>query len=138
MARIEIRVPALGETISEAVVSRWCRRLGEYMRQGDVLAELSTDKVDVEVTAPADGWLLVIHAPAGATVAANELVAEIDTKAGVAPAPIAIPRAPEIRCLRCAVPMEPANTLPLVSRVRLFVCRTCGRVEMIAEDPASF
>jgi 2-oxoglutarate dehydrogenase E2 component (dihydrolipoamide succinyltransferase) len=138
MARIEIHVPALGETVSEGVVSRWCRQPGEYVARGDVLAELSTDKVDVEVAAHADGWLSAIHAPAGATVAVNELIAEIDTTPGLTPAPMATPRPPEIRCLRCAVPMEPANTLPLVSRVRLLVCRTCGRVEMVAEDPGTF
>lgn len=142
MSRIEIRVPPLGEAAPQAVVSRWCMQPGEHVTRDQVLAELSTDKVDLEVAAPADGWLAAIHAPEGATVAAGELLAVLETTPGLVPAPVAPPTRPEVGCLRCGVRMEPANTspagLPFASRVRLFVCRTCGRVEMIAEDPGAF
>lgn len=141
MSRIEIRVPPLGEAAPQAVVARWYRQPGAYVKKDDVLAELSTDKVDIEVAAPADGWLAAIHAPEGATAAAGELLALLETTPGLVSAPIAPPR-PEASCLRCGVRMEPANTspagLPFASRVRLLVCRTCGRVEMMAEDPGAF
>jgi 2-oxoglutarate dehydrogenase E2 component (dihydrolipoamide succinyltransferase) len=142
MSRIEIRVPPLGEAAPQAVVARWYRQPGEYVARDQVLAELSTDKVDIEVAATADGWLAAIHAPEGTTVAVDELIALLETTPGLVSAPVAPPRPPEASCLRCGVRMEPANTspagLPFASRVRLFVCRTCGRVEMIAEDPGAF
>ena len=141
MSRIEIRVPALGETTPEAVVARWCRQVGAHVRRDEALAELTTDKADVEVAAPADGWVAEILVPDGATVAAGDLLAVMQTEPGLfSSAPLASPPAPEIRCLPCGGPMEPANASApgLPFGVRLLVCRTCGRVQMVAQDPRTF
>jgi 2-oxoglutarate dehydrogenase E2 component (dihydrolipoamide succinyltransferase) len=64
-------VPALGESVSEATVSTWFKKPGDVVKQDEMLCELETDKVSVEVPAPASGVLAEILAPEGATVAAN-------------------------------------------------------------------
>jgi pyruvate/2-oxoglutarate dehydrogenase complex dihydrolipoamide acyltransferase (E2) component len=143
MARIEIRVPSLGEATPQAVVARWLRQPGAYVTRDEAVAELSTEKADVEVAASEDGWLAEIRAPDGAVVVAGDVLALLETEPGrVAAVPAGPPKPPEIRCIPCGVPMEPANAspsgLPFENRVRLLVCRTCGRVQMVAEDPRTF
>ena len=64
MAR-EIRVPALGESVTEATISKWFRKAGEAVKADEPLVELETDKVTVEVPAPASGKLAAIEAEAG-------------------------------------------------------------------------
>jgi len=54
---LSIKVPPLGESIVEATVSRWLKKDGEAVASGDTLVELETDKITVEVAAPADGTL---------------------------------------------------------------------------------
>jgi pyruvate/2-oxoglutarate dehydrogenase complex dihydrolipoamide acyltransferase (E2) component len=145
MARIEVRVPHLGESSHEGVVARWCRQPGERVARDEPLLEIETDKVDAEIPAPAAGRLAERLAVEGQTIREGDLVAVIETDAG---APIigadvaANEREPEARCPRCGGRMEPANAsaggLPFAGRVRLLVCRACGRVEMFAEDPRTF
>ena len=67
----DVMVPALGESVSEATVSTWFKKPGDVVKQDEMLCELETDKVSVEVPAPASGVLAEILAPEGATVAAN-------------------------------------------------------------------
>jgi 2-oxoglutarate dehydrogenase E2 component (dihydrolipoamide succinyltransferase) len=67
----DVMVPALGESVSEATVSTWFKKVGDTVKQDEMLCELETDKVSVEVPAPASGILAEILAPEGATVAAN-------------------------------------------------------------------
>ncbi|WP_233517222.1 2-oxoglutarate dehydrogenase complex dihydrolipoyllysine-residue succinyltransferase [Pseudotabrizicola alkalilacus] len=67
----DVMVPALGESVSEATVSTWFKKVGDVVKQDEMLCELETDKVSVEVPAPASGVLAEILAPEGATVAAN-------------------------------------------------------------------
>jgi len=74
----EIRVPALGESVSEATIGRWFRSEGEAVRADEPIVELETDKVTVEVPAPASGRLLRIAANAGATVNVGALLGTIE------------------------------------------------------------
>ncbi|MFN3845906.1 MAG: 2-oxoglutarate dehydrogenase complex dihydrolipoyllysine-residue succinyltransferase [Paracoccaceae bacterium] len=67
----DVMVPALGESVSEATVSTWFKKVGDVVKQDEMLCELETDKVSVEVPAPASGILAEILAPEGATVAAS-------------------------------------------------------------------
>ena len=67
----DVMVPALGESVSEATVSTWFKKPGDVVKQDEMLCELETDKVSVEVPAPVSGVLAEILAPEGATVAAN-------------------------------------------------------------------
>jgi 2-oxoglutarate dehydrogenase E2 component (dihydrolipoamide succinyltransferase) len=81
-------VPALGESVSEATVSTWFKKPGDMVKQDEMLCELETDKVSVEVPSPVTGVLSEILAPEGATVAANARLA-IVTEGATAAAPAA-------------------------------------------------
>ncbi len=91
---IEIRVPALGESISEATVGKWFKKAGEAVRADEPLVELETDKVTLEVPAPGAGVLSEIAAETGQTVAIGALLgqlsggaaATVPTQAGVSKA----------------------------------------------------
>ena len=71
----DVMVPALGESVSEATVSTWFKKPGDFVKQDEMLCELETDKVSVEVPAPVSGILTEIIAAEGATVAANARLA---------------------------------------------------------------
>ncbi len=90
---VKVMVPALGESVSEATVSTWFKKVGDTVAQDEMLCELETDKVSVEVPAPAAGVLVEILAAEGATVDAKAQLAVISAggaapvaKAEVAPA----------------------------------------------------
>jgi len=80
---IEIRVPTLGESVTEATIATWFKKEGEAVREDEMLCELETDKVTVEVPAPAAGVLAEIVAKEGETVGVDALLANIDEKAEV-------------------------------------------------------
>src|SRR6202012_6178564 len=85
---IEIKVPAMGESVTEATVSKWFKKEGEVVKRDEPLLELETDKVTVEVPSPADGAIESINVQAGATVQVGALLGAIaEGKAGAAPAP---------------------------------------------------
>ena len=88
----DVMVPALGESVSEATVSTWFKKPGDFVKQDEMLCELETDKVSVEVPSPVSGVLAEIIAPEGATVAANARLA-IVTEGAAAAAPAAVPAA---------------------------------------------
>ena len=86
----DIMVPTLGESVTEATVSTWFKKVGDSVAQDEMLCELETDKVSVEVPAPAAGVLAEISAEEGATVAAGGKLGVISgSGAGAAPAPAA-------------------------------------------------
>ncbi|MCT8330624.1 2-oxoglutarate dehydrogenase complex dihydrolipoyllysine-residue succinyltransferase [Albidovulum sediminis] len=108
---IEVRVPTLGESVSEATVATWFKKPGDIVAQDEMLCELETDKVTVEVPAPAAGRLAEIVAPEGATVGVNALLAQIAAGAEAAtaqptqqPAPKAAPKAEEGKMTDVMVP----------------------------------
>jgi len=74
---VEIRVPALGESVSEATIGKWYKQAGESVKIDEPLVELETDKVTVDVPAPANGTLSDILAQTGETVAAGSLLGSI-------------------------------------------------------------
>ncbi|MBP1805343.1 2-oxoglutarate dehydrogenase complex dihydrolipoyllysine-residue succinyltransferase [Rubellimicrobium aerolatum] len=83
---IEVRVPALGESVTEATVATWFKKPGDTVAADEMLCELETDKVTVEVPAPSAGTLGDIVAAEGATVGPNALLATIREGASAAPA----------------------------------------------------
>jgi len=88
----EVRVPALGESVTEATVATWFKKAGDQVAVDDMLCELETDKVTVEVPSPVAGTLAEIVAAEGATVNAEALLAQINEGASAsayAPAPTA-------------------------------------------------
>ena len=89
MAIIEVKVPQLSESVSEATLLQWKKKPGEAVQADEVLIEVETDKVVLEVPAPATGVLAEVLQGNGATVAADQLLARIDTAATAAAAPAA-------------------------------------------------
>ncbi|MGH7101983.1 MAG: 2-oxoglutarate dehydrogenase complex dihydrolipoyllysine-residue succinyltransferase [Acetobacteraceae bacterium] len=87
----EIKVPALGESVTSATVSRWLKQAGEAVAQDEPLVELETDKVTVEVPAPGAGVLTEITAPTGTEVEIGAVLGRVD---GSAPATVSRPPPP--------------------------------------------
>ena len=92
---IEVRVPALGESVTEATVGAWLKKPGDAVKDGEVLCELETDKVNLEVTAPASGVLGEVQAQEGATVAPDSVLAVVVEGAVPAAKVDAAPKAEE-------------------------------------------
>ncbi len=90
-AHTDVMVPALGESVTEATVSTWFKAVGDAVTQDEMLCELETDKVSVEVPAPVTGVLSEIVAPEGTTVAASARLAVIS---GSGSGAVAAPAAP--------------------------------------------
>jgi 2-oxoglutarate dehydrogenase E2 component (dihydrolipoamide succinyltransferase) len=93
MAITEVLVPQLSESISEATLLNWKKQPGEAVQADEILIEVETDKVVLEVPAPASGVLAEIVKGDGSTVTSGEVLARIDTAAKAA-APAATPSAP--------------------------------------------
>ena len=107
---IEIKVPAMGESVTEATVARWFKKEGDSVKRDEPLVELETDKVTVEVPAPADGAIESISVKAGDTVLVGALLGAIaEGKAGTAsaPKPAAAP-APKAEAPKAAAPAPAA------------------------------
>jgi len=81
----DIMTPTLGESVTEATVARWAKKPGEAVAKDEVLVELETDKVNLEVAAPEDGVLADITAEEGATVGPGQVLGHLSA-AGAAPA----------------------------------------------------
>ncbi|GAA3862930.1 2-oxoglutarate dehydrogenase complex dihydrolipoyllysine-residue succinyltransferase [Celeribacter arenosi] len=84
---VEVRVPTLGESVTEATVATWFKKPGDAVAVDEMLCELETDKVTVEVPAPAAGTLGEIIAQEGDTVGVDALLATLNEGEGAAPAP---------------------------------------------------
>ena len=78
---IKVVVPELGESVLEATVSRWLKKQGEFVNVGEVLVELETDKVNLEVGAKGSGVLQKIEVPEGKDVKVGDVLGEIEEKA---------------------------------------------------------
>jgi len=88
---IEIKVPQLSESVSEATLLAWRKKVGEQVKRDENLIDIETDKVVLELPAPADGVLTNIVIGDGATVKAGEVIAILDTEAKASTAPAASP-----------------------------------------------
>ncbi len=93
LASVDVMVPTLGESVTEATVSTWFKAVGDAVAQDEMLCELETDKVSVEVPAPAAGVLAEITAPEGATVDASAKLGVISGAGAVAAPAVAAPAA---------------------------------------------
>src|SRR3954462_3834405 len=90
----EIRVPTLGESVTEATIGKWFKKPGDPVAVDEPLVELETDKVTIEVPAPAAGTLAEIAAKDGETVAVGALLGAIKEGAGAPAKPAAAKTAP--------------------------------------------
>ena len=103
MAIVEVKVPQLSESVAEATMLQWKKKVGDVVAADEILIEIETDKVVLEVPAPSAGVLSEILVADGGTVAAEQLIARIDTdgKVGVA-APAATAAAPAAAPVKAA------------------------------------
>jgi 2-oxoglutarate dehydrogenase E2 component (dihydrolipoamide succinyltransferase) len=124
----EIRVPTLGESVTEATIGRWFKKAGDAVAVDEPLVELETDKVTIEVPAPSAGTLGEIVAKDGETVAVGALLGQINDgaasakpAAAAAPAKAAAPAAPPPAAAPApapAAPKAPPADAPLAPSVR--------------------
>ena len=84
MARIDVIMPQMGESIAEGTLSRWLKKVGDEVKRDEPIFEISTDKVDAEIPSPSAGILLEILVTEGTTVPINTVVARIG-EAGTQP-----------------------------------------------------
>jgi len=114
MARVDVLMPQMGESIAEGTLSKWLKKLGDDVKRDEPLFEISTDKVDAEIPAPTAGTLVEIKVQEGQTVPVQTLVAVLETEKGAAasaPAPAAAPPAPKAEPAQAAKP-APAAPVP--------------------------
>ncbi len=111
----EIRVPTLGESVSEATIGKWFKKPGDVVKADEPLVELETDKVTLEVNAPAAGVLAEITARDGETVAPGALLGQITAGgagAAAAPAPAAKPAATPAATAPASAPAKSGPAMP--------------------------
>jgi 2-oxoglutarate dehydrogenase E2 component (dihydrolipoamide succinyltransferase) len=94
MAQIEVKVPQLSESVAEATLLSWHKKVGEAVSRDENLIDIETDKVVLELPAPNAGVIVQLIKNDGATVVAGEVIAIIDTEASAQTSPIAITAAP--------------------------------------------
>src|ERR1700712_3171318 len=105
----EIRVPTLGESVTEATIGKWFKKAGDAVAVDEPLVELETDKVTIEVPAPSAGILGEITAQDGETVAGGGLLGPTKRRA---PGPAAKPAAAPAKAAPAAPPPAPAAAAP--------------------------
>jgi 2-oxoglutarate dehydrogenase E2 component (dihydrolipoamide succinyltransferase) len=104
MAIVEVKVPQLSESVAEATLLQWKKKVGEAVAIDEILIEVETDKVVMEVPAPAAGVLVELLAADGATVAAEQLIARIDTEGKAGAVASAAAAAPAVAVSSVAAP----------------------------------
>ena len=109
---VSVTLPALGESVTEGTVTRWLKQVGDTVAADEPLVEVSTDKVDTEIPAPAGGVLLAIRVPEDTTVAVGAELAVIGDASEVAAPAAAAPSTPEPVAAPAAAPAAPAPPPP--------------------------
>ncbi len=108
--RIEVKVPQLPESVSEATLVSWHKKAGDAVARDENLIDVETDKVVLELPAPGDGVLVELVKPDGSTVTSNEVIAVIDTEAKGAGAAAVAPKATEPKPAAAPSPSAAAGT----------------------------
>ena len=117
---IEVKVPELSESVAEATLLAWHKKVGEAVKRDENLIDIETDKVVLELPAPADGVLAKIIRADGGTVKAGEIIATIDTegKVAVASAPAPVQTKPAPAPTAAAKPaLAPAPAMPAARKI---------------------
>jgi len=118
---IEVKVPVLPESVSDAIIAKWHKKAGDFVKREENLVDLETDKVVLEVPSPVDGVLSEILMETGASVVSQQLIARITEGAAAAvapppiaaaakPAPSAVEQAPSVRRMAAETGIDP-NTV---------------------------
>jgi len=107
MARVDVIMPQMGESIAEGTVSKWLKKVGDEVKRDEPILEISTDKVDAEIPAPTSGVLAEIRVPEGKTVEVQTVVAVIETDKSAA-AGAGAAGAAEVKPAPTLAPAKPA------------------------------
>jgi len=129
MARVDVLMPQMGESIAEGTLSKWLKKVGDTVKRDEPLFEISTDKVDAEIPAPAAGVLAEIKVQEGQTVPVQTLVAVLETEAGATaskPA-AAVPAKPEPPKSQAPPPPAPKPETPKAPAPTAPAARPSGR-----------
>jgi len=110
--KIEVKVPQLPESVAEATLVSWHKKAGDAVKRDENLIDIETDKVVLELPAPADGVLVEVLKPDGATVTSNDVIAVIDTEAKGAAASTSLAAAKPVAAAAPAATKPGAATAP--------------------------
>src|SRR3954469_23365855 len=110
---VQVTMPAMGESVTEGTVLEWHKQEGDSIEADEILVEISTDKVDAEVPAPAGGTVVKLLVAEGDTVEVGQAIAEIATSNGAGPA--APPEAPPAEEAPAADDDAPAEIIDIVT-----------------------
>jgi pyruvate dehydrogenase E2 component (dihydrolipoamide acetyltransferase) len=124
MARVDVTMPQMGESIAEGTLSKWLKKVGDEVKRDEPIFEISTDKVDAEIPSPTAGTLAEILVPEGKTVAVQTLVARIETEKG---APIAA----------TAAAGSPVAAAPVAATVSAGTAAPAASAAAVASAPAA-
>ncbi|MFO1014757.1 MAG: 2-oxoglutarate dehydrogenase complex dihydrolipoyllysine-residue succinyltransferase [Caulobacteraceae bacterium] len=126
----DIMTPTLGESVTEATVAKWSKKAGDAVKKDEILVELETDKVSLEVASPEDGVLSEILAGEGDTVEPGAVLGRVGAGTGAKPAPVAAkpvaeaPKPPPAPEAAAPAPAAPAPAKPLAPSVQRIVSET--------------
>jgi 2-oxoglutarate dehydrogenase E2 component (dihydrolipoamide succinyltransferase) len=137
MAIVDVKVPQLSESVAEATMLNWKKKPGEAVAQDEILIEIETDKVVLEVPAPSAGVLSQIIKNDGDTVVADELIAKIDTEAtagAAAPAAAAPAPAAPAPAAAAAAPAAGAVAMPSAAKLMAEAGLSAGQVAGTGKD----
>jgi 2-oxoisovalerate dehydrogenase E2 component (dihydrolipoyl transacylase) len=104
MGRTTLKMPQLGESVTEGTVDRWLKKEGDLVRRDEPIVEVVTDKVNAEVPSPVEGRLVRIQVDSGQTVPIGTALAELEVEGAAAPAPEAPPQEPKAETPPLAAP----------------------------------
>lgn len=114
MSIVEVKVPELSESVSEASLIEWKKKVGEPVKADEILIEIETDKIVLEIPSPVDGVLSSIERPNGASVLSDQLIATVDTEAVASAPKEEAPKAEEAAPVRPAAQTAAAPKAPTV------------------------
>jgi 2-oxoglutarate dehydrogenase E2 component (dihydrolipoamide succinyltransferase) len=134
MAIFEVKVPQLSESVAEATLLQWKKKVGDAVGQDEILIEIETDKVVLEVPSPSAGVITEIVIADGGTVVAEQLIAKIDSTAVAASAPAAAAPAPAPAKAAPAAKSSGAAAAPSAAKILAENNMTSGQVAGSGRD----
>ena len=136
MAKIDVVMPQMGESIAEGTLSKWLKKEGEPVKRDEPIFEISTDKVDAEIPAPAAGVLAEILVQEGQTVPVQTVVARLETDASAGAAVAPPPASPPVPETKPAPPASPGPAPAPVAQPAPSSAAAPAAVTRAAERPA--
>ena len=112
MARVEVVMPQMGESIAEGTIVKWHKKVGDKVKKDETLLEISTDKVDSEIPSPSAGVLAEIVVPEQKTVAVRTVIAYLDTEGGAVAT--SAPAAPTLEAPKTVAPSPVPMPIPAI------------------------